>query len=143
MKSFRIDDGYLLRLDRDEEVVSSVIKFVEESGLNSAMVAGIGAVTGCTLGYFDRDKKTYLSKNFDDVYELVSLQGNITFHEGKPVFHNHAAIADSEYNLYGGHLFSALIAVTGEIFIFDVKKKFNRALDSRFGLNLIDSEDNA
>lgn len=140
MKSFRIEGGYLLRLDKGEEVASSVIKFVQNSGMGSAKVTAIGALTDCVLGYFDREKKTYLSKNFNDVYELVSLNGNITFHDGSPVFHTHVCLGDVHCNVFGGHFFSGTVAVTAEVFLLETGTKISRALAGEFDLNLIDSE---
>ncbi len=142
MKSFKIKDGYLLRLDKGEEVVNSILEFVKDSGMKSATVSAIGSLTDCVLGYFDRDKKTYIHKNFNDVYELVSLMGNITFFDDQPILHAHICLGDMHCNIYGGHLFSATVAVTAEVFLLEAGIAVNRSLVGEFGLNLIDSEKN-
>ncbi|MBD3170768.1 MAG: DUF296 domain-containing protein [candidate division Zixibacteria bacterium] len=142
MKSFKINNGYLLRLDKGEEVVSSVLNFVEDEGIGSAMVTAIGAVTDCVLGYFDRERKTYLNKNFNDIYELVSLNGNITFFDGKPVLHAHVCLGNPHFEIFGGHFFSGMVAVTAEIFIIETGSRITRAHNAELDLNLIDSEEN-
>ncbi|MCP4632664.1 MAG: DNA-binding protein [candidate division Zixibacteria bacterium] len=142
MKSFKIKNGYLLRLDKGEEVVSSINKFAEKSNITTASINAIGAVTNCVLGFFDREKKTYLNRDFNDVYELVSLNGNITFFDGKPILHSHIAIGDKQCKLYGGHFFSGTVAVTAEIFILETGVRIVRSLVDELGLNLIDSEEN-
>jgi predicted DNA-binding protein with PD1-like motif len=143
MKSFKTNYGYLLCLDRGEEIVSSVISFVEKNNVRTGLINAIGALTDCVLGYYDKEKKGYISRNFNDTYELVSMIGNITFHDEKPVIHVHVSLGDSHCNVFGGHLFSGTVAVTAEIFIMEMDLRINRALDEELNLNLIDSEENA
>ncbi len=143
MKSFRLKNGYLLRLDKGEEVVDTILKFAEKMKIKSGAISAIGAVTDCVLGYFDRNRKTYLNKNFNDIYEVIALNGNITYFEQKPILHSHICIGDPHFNAFGGHLFSAVVAVTLELFITEIDTRINRGFVEEFNLNLIDSADDA
>ena len=143
MKAFRIRNGYLLRLDRGEEVVTTILKFVQESKIGTASLSAIGAISNCVLGYFDRERKTYISKNFNDAYELISLNGNITFLDGKPSLHCHVCIGDAHCNAFGGHLFSATVSITTEIFVVEAEKRIIRTFAKDSNLNLIDLQENA
>lgn len=138
MQSKRITDGFVVKLNKGEQLVDSLIKFARQEKVDSGSVAGIGAVTNVTLGYFDREQKKYLEKKFEEVYELVSLVGSIATINYQPILHLHIIISDRNYKVYAGHLFSAEVAVTGEIFVRAYPEPLLRKKDPQFGLNLLD-----
>ena len=137
MESKKIADGYLVRCDIDDEVVSALTNFAAENDISSGTVIGIGALKDIVLGYFDLAKKEYLRKEFYGIYELLTLSGNFTRLDSEIVLHCHAVISDAEYNVTGGHLFSGLIAVTGEFYIRPGDEEISREPDEFTGLNLI------
>ena len=138
MQSKRITDGFVVKLNRGEQLVDSLIKFARQEKVDSGSVTGIGAVTNVTLGYFDREQKKYLEKRFEEVYELVSLVGSIATINYQPILHLHIIISDRNYKVYAGHLLSAEVAVTGEIFVRAYPEPLLRKKDPQFGLNLLD-----
>ncbi len=137
MESKKITDGYLVRCDIDDEVVSTLTKFAAENDISSGTVIGIGALKDIVLGYFDLAKKEYLRKEFYGIYELLSLSGNFAKLSSEIMLHCHAVISDAEYRVTGGHLFSGVIAVTGEFYIWPGGKEISREPDEFTGLNLI------
>jgi len=138
MQTKKITDGFVVRLDKGEQLVDSLIAFAQQEKVDSGSVTGIGAVTNVTLGYFDREQKKYLQKRFEEVYELVSLVGSIATINYQPILHLHIIISDRNYNAYAGHLFSAEVAVTGEIFVRTYREPLFRKKEPEFGLNLLD-----
>ena len=138
MQTKKIADGFVVKLDKGEQLVDSLLKFARQEKVDSGSVTGIGAVTNVTLGYFDREQKKYLQREFEEVYELVSLSGSIATINYQPILHLHIAISDRDYNLYAGHLFSAEVAVTAEIFVRAYPQPLLRKKDPEFGLNLLD-----
>lgn len=137
MKSRKTNDGYLVRCDIDDEVVSTLTRFAAENKISSGTVIGIGALKDIVLGYFDLTKKEYLRKEFNGIYELLSLSGNFAKLNSEIMLHCHAVISDAEYVVTGGHLFSGVIAITGEFYIRPADTEINRELDKFTGLNLI------
>lgn len=137
MESKKITDGYLVRCDIDDEVVSALTKFAADNKISSGTVIGIGALKDIVLGYFDLAKKEYLRKEFYGTYELLSLSGNFARMDSEVVLHCHAVISDAECSVTGGHLFSGLIAVTGEFYIRPGKEEIIREHNELTGLNLI------
>jgi predicted DNA-binding protein with PD1-like motif len=129
MRSFETEQGYIVRLDLGEEVLTTLTRFITEAGIQGGAIRGIGAVVKTTLGYFDLHAKTYDKRDYPGDMELVSCDGNITAH---------ATISGPDYVAQAGHLFSAEIAVTGEFYITTTSLKIKRAPDDRTGLNLID-----
>ena len=137
MKAKKVENGYFLRIDKGEEIVSTITDFIARENIRSGAVAGIGALTKVELGYFDRNGKEYLKKTFNNVYELLSLTGNVAYIDNKPILHAHCMLGDADYNVTGGHLFKGTVAVTGEIFIRTFTERFDRRLNDEFSLNLL------
>ena len=73
----------------------------------------------------------------DEDYELISMNGNITLRNGVPYVHVHAAIGNSQFQVFGGHLFEAKVAVTVEVFITPLGVMPERFLSSHLGLAVI------
>ncbi len=137
MKSRKTTDGYLVRCDIGDEVVSTLTSFAAENKISSGTVIGIGALKDIVLGYFDMTEKEYLRKEFNGIYELLSLSGYFAILNSETMIHCHAVISVADYNVTGGHLFSGVIAITGEFYIRPADTEIHRELDKFTGLNLI------
>ncbi len=138
MRYIRTTDGFMLRLEKGEEVMTAVTEFIAREKIASAAVSGLGAVADATIGYFSSHAKKYFQQSFEGEFELLSLTGNISWLENKPVFHAHVVLSKTDYSLIGGHLFSALVALTVELHIRVFEPKINRKPDPEIGLNLMD-----
>jgi len=138
MRARKIESGYFLRLERGEEIVSTILDFVAKEKIQAGTVSGIGALNDVTLGFFDRRSKQYLKETFTDVYELLSLLGNISYVDAKPILHAHCVLGRADFSVLGGHLFSGQVAVTGEFYIRVFPEKFSRSMNDDFSLNLLD-----
>lgn len=133
--------GYVVRLQKGEEIHGALTRFMREKHIGGGSVAGLGAVREVSLGYYNVETKEYVRKSYDGDYELVNLTGNLSHVDGEPLLHAHAVISGADMAALGGHLFTATIAVTGEFFITDAGREMNRALDSETGLKLLDLDD--
>lgn len=67
---------------------------------------------------------------------MTSLMGNISIKDSQTYLHCHVTASNDDYNTIGGHLISATISLTGEIFITALDGKISRYLDNETGLNL-------
>lgn len=137
MHAFSIDNGYVVRLDPGEEIITTLGRFLGDHAVKGGTISGIGAVHNTTLGYFDLAEKTYHRREFPEEMELLNLQGNITWVDGERLVHAHVLLSGPDYAAVGGHLFSAEIAVTGEFTVLTSERIIHRAPDARSGLNLI------
>ena len=137
MRVVETKSGFLIRLDPGEEIIENLSAFVEKRNIGGGSISGIGAVLDTTLGYFDLHQKIYDRKVYADDMELVSFVGNISWIDGKPMVHAHASLSGPDYQVVGGHLFSATVAVTGEFYLYPIDERIERAPDPRSGLNLI------
>lgn len=137
MKAKKVESGYFIRLDKGEEVIKTLSEFIAKEKIPGGAISGIGALTDIELGYFERGRKQYIKRRFEDVYELLSLTGNIAYADGAPVIHAHCILGDADYQLIGGHFFSGTVAVTGEIYIRVFSDQFKREPNAEFELKLL------
>ncbi|MFA6089566.1 MAG: PPC domain-containing DNA-binding protein, partial [Candidatus Woesearchaeota archaeon] len=91
MKSKKINNGYIIRLEKGEEIIELLTKFCKNNKIKSGIITGIGGTDNACLKYYDLEKKEYLSKKFSGKnYEIVSLNGNISLIKNEPFMHIHA-----------------------------------------------------
>ncbi len=137
MQSKTIKDGFFVRCDIGDEVVSTLAKFAADNNISSGTVVGIGALKKITLGYYDLVGGEYHKREFDGDHELLNLSGNFAKLGSETILHCHAVISDKQCSVFGGHLFSAIVAVTGEFYIRSGETVISRGRDEQTGLNLI------
>ena len=131
------EDKVLVRLDKGDEIVSSLLAVAKEQDLTLASVAGIGATDDFEIGVFDLSRSDYEHVRFYANHEIVSLVGNLTTKEGAPYIHLHISCAGEGGKIVGGHLFSAKISLTAEIFLLKAAGSADRLRDETLGINKI------
>jgi predicted DNA-binding protein with PD1-like motif len=138
MKARRTESGFLLVLDRGDEVIASLKEFADSERIGTASLCGIGAVRDVVLGYLDLEQKQYLRREMGaESLELLSLTGNIARLNAEPVAHCHVIVGDREMRTFGGHLFRAVVSVTAEITLQVYEGEVSRRFDEESGANLI------
>lgn len=138
MKIQAFNNGFLIRLDRGEDVTVTLQGFLRDNKLKAGTVTGLGAIEETELGYYDLPTKTYLRKTIPGIVELIQYAGNITLLDGRPFIHAHAAVSGPDFQPKSGHFFSGKIAVTGEFVIHPADWNVKRKPDDYTGLNLMD-----
>ena len=138
MKSKKIGNRYLIRIDKGEEIVSVLTEFCNERSIKLGKISAIGAVNEVEIGIFDPLKKEYHSNTIKGTFEILSITGNITSNKDQPYLHMHIMLSDSEYNAFGGHLNKAVVSATCEVIIEELSGKIDRYFDEKTGLNLIE-----
>lgn len=121
---------YILRLDKGDYVLESIMELIEKEGLKDAVViSGIGTLDYCVLhmvmttGY---PAVEHFEKWEDKPLELSSLSGVIA--SGKP--HLHTCVSDHE-KAYSGHMEPGCrVLYLAEIVIMELKSlKLTRIRD--------------
>ena len=138
MKAHSIDNGFLVRLDKGEEIISTLVEFCKKEKIGFALVSGIGAFSKAKLAVFDTKKKEYVEREFVGDLEFASLSGNITIADGKVKPHLHVCIAGNDFLARAGHLVSAEVSVTCEIILNVSEGRIERKKDIESGLMLIE-----
>lgn len=139
MKEKQLNNGYILKLEKGEEILDSLTKFCADNDIRSGSITGIGGADNVVLKYYNLEKTDYDSRTFSGKnYEILSLNGNISQVDSKPFLHIHATIGDSDYKVFGGHLGSAKIGITCEIIIHTYDETVGRKLDENLRLKFLD-----
>ncbi len=129
---------FILRIDRGEEIVGTLIQFCTDQKITLGTVQGIGAVGNAVIGLFGTKTKQYFTTTLSGDYEITALLGNITTKDSKTYLHLHATLSDASYHAFGGHLTSAVVSGTCEIFIHTIDDTLCRRFDADVGLNVFD-----
>ena len=125
-------------MEKGEEIMASIISFCHENNIRNGTITAIGAAKNLKLGYYDILSGKYICEDFEDEYEITSLNGNISLLDGNPFPHIHIQISGRDFKCIGGHLFSAIVSITCEFIIESFDSGFSRKADTETGLNLID-----
>ena len=128
---------YFLRIEPDEEVFESLIKFAEKNKIKSGFFYGIGACKECEIGRYNEKKKNYDWFKFKKQFEISNLTGNLTFKENHLYLHIHGNLGDSKLKTISGHFKKIIIFPTCEIIFFAFKNKLKREYDKITNLFLI------
>ncbi len=135
--NFRIDNSrVLMTLAKGDYINRTFESFAVIKGVECAWLNGIGALENPEIGYYSIDDKSYHRKHFKGEFELTSLIGNITMKEGKPFAHTHITFSDTNYKVFGGHLFDAKITAAGEFLMQLGNDKIIRKINHEIGLPL-------
>ena len=140
---------YILRLEKGEELLSSLSAFVTQKNIINGTFSGIGSVEDPSLAHYNVSKKKYSEQKLTGVFELTSLIGNISHKQHEPVIHPHVTISNEKMECFGGHLVYAHVSATVEITINTYSSEFEKEFDSEIGRNLwklqnrLNTEDNA
>ena len=134
---FRMDKSRAyMTLAKGENINKTFESFAEVKGVGCAWLNGIGALENPEIGYYSLEDKSYHRTTFKGEYELTSLIGNISLKEGKPFSHTHITFSDTEFRVFGGHLFNANITAAGEFIMQFGSDEINREMNSKIGLPL-------
>ena len=152
MEYRRFGDKIVARLDKGEEICSTLLDLAGREGIRLASVSGIGASNNITLGVFRTKKKEYVQNRYYGIdYELASVTGNLSMKDGQPYLHLHAVIGNPSLKsaylslderepgiCFGGHLNSAVVSATCEIIIDIIDGEAGRKFSEEIGLNLFE-----
>ena len=134
MQFQKIGKDYLINIDKDEKVVETLTRFCKENGIKNAKLSGIGAVKETEIGAYDLPKKEYIKREYSEILELLSLEGNVALKDGEPFIHAHVVLSDHNMQTLGGHLFETTVGVAGEFFLTQFDGNAYRELKPDIGL---------
>ena len=129
---------FALVFDKGEEAKESLMRFAAENRLHGAEVTAIGAFSEVTLGYFDRQKKSYREIPMKEQVEVLTFAGNIVEKDGKPMLHAHVVVGKIDGTAHGGHFLQGRVWPTLEMIVSEMPAHLRRKHDQETGLPLID-----
>lgn len=138
MQYKKFKGSFFVRLERGEEILSSLAALAEKEDIALGCVSGLGAVDRFTAGVFFPQEKVYRKNDFHGNFEITSLTGTITRMDGKPYLHLHMSAGNEYGKVMGGHLNEAHVSATCEIVVRVVDGSVGRAFSDEIGLNLFE-----
>lgn len=116
-----------VRVDKGEEILSSLKKVCGQFGISAATIQGIGACGEVEVATFIPDKQEFLTHGRNGMLEIISFMGNVvTGKDGELVLHAHALFSSYDgktgcIDYLGGHLQKAMVLYTAELVIDPVQ----------------------
>ena len=136
MQYKRFQDTWMLRIDRGEEILSSLGQMCGQEGIRLAQVSAIGASEYAVVGVYDLGEQRYHEEKLDGFMEITSLCGSVTAMDGKPYIHLHATLVDQRHAVHGGHVLEMRVGATCEMFVTVPGGEVTRTKDEALGINL-------
>jgi len=141
MNSKKYIDSFYLRIDKGEEIIGTIRKFCTDNKISAGLISGLGSVSKAELGLFDVDEKRFIKTELEGIYEIASMNGNISEMDDETYLHVHAVLSDRDCRAFGGHFAMGVVAATCEIIISPIEGNPGRKFDDAIGLNLLDFSD--
>ena len=138
MQYRKFGSKYYVRIDRGEEIMTTLKKFCEQEKISLAEVKALGAIDDFNVGLFDVEEKKYHANHFTFPAEIVSLWGTVTTMNGNVYLHIHMSAGDSHGHVFGGHLNTARVSATCEMVIDVCEGTVERKFSDDVGLNLFE-----
>lgn len=129
---------FILRLEKGEEVVTSLQTFCKTHDIQSAYFTGLGSIENPTLAHYLVTTKKYTEKHVEGVFEVLSLIGNVALFNGEPLIHPHIVLSDEEMHAKGGHLVKAVVSATLEVHLIQLDTPLTKSMHDEIGLKLFD-----
>lgn len=130
-------EPFILVLKKGENLFEGILACANAIQLKSATFSGLGALDEVSVAYYNLSTKQYQTKLFTGMYELITLNGNVSLVEGKRFLHIHAALGTDTYDVIGGHIMDATVGPTAEITIIPLAETITREYDGDIGLKLM------
>jgi predicted DNA-binding protein with PD1-like motif len=140
MQYRREGDRILIRIDKDEEIVQTILDVCRKEAVRGGVFAGIGGCDWANVGSYIPEKGTFKDHEVAGVLEMVSLNGNVTEEDGELSVHAHVAFSSFDNDTcttVAGHLLGAHVCYTAEI-LLTVTEPIGKVFDPRAGIMVWD-----
>ena len=98
----------------------------------------IGALSGCSLAWFDKQRKMYREIPVHEQVEVGAMVGDFSLYNGKPVVHTHMVVGHRDGSANAGHVLEAIVSPTLEVFVTVDPVPLRKEFDPASHLTLID-----
>lgn len=140
-KMINSTEPFILILKSGDNLHEGINKCAANAQLAGASIHGLGQLNNPTFAYYSNDpheKPKFTT--FDGIYELISLNGNISQDGDKYYSHLHVVLGDEKFKALAGHIKDTQIGVTVELTIVPFTKPLKRAVDPDTGFGPIVTE---
>lgn len=136
MEYRKFGDTYIVRIDRGEELISTLNALCKKEDIHLASVEALGAVDHAVVSVYDVPTKTFYKKEFNEAMEMSNLCGTVSRKDGEVYIHLHATLCDTKLQAHGGHANELRAGGTCEMVIRTIPGEVDHRLDEEIGLNV-------
>lgn len=136
MEYRRFGNKIIARIDKGEEILTTIKEISLKENIKLASVRALGATDEFTVGVYKVDEKKYYANEFKGYFEIVSLTGTINTMNGEFYTHIHMSAGNDKGEVFGGHLNKAIVSATCEMVIDIIDGNVDRKYDEETGLNV-------
>lgn len=136
MEYRRFGNKIMARIDKGEEILTTIKEISLKENIKLASVQALGATDEFTVGVYKVDEKKYYANEFKGYFEIVSLTGTINTMNGEFYTHIHMSAGNDKGEVFGGHLNKAIVSATCEMVIDIIDGNVDRKYDEETGLNV-------
>ena len=108
---------FIARLAHGDDLLESLTALCHEKNIRVGVIRAIGALSRARIACYDQQNHRYEEIDLTGPWEILSLTGNISLRDGKPVCHLHVTLGDEEGKAAGGHLVAGCTIYAGEAVI--------------------------
>ena len=76
----KFGECYYIRMDRDDEIISTILEICKKENIRSATFSGIGGCKDAEIQTFIPETGSFEEQRISGMLELVSLNGNVERH---------------------------------------------------------------
>lgn len=116
-KPYLTGRAFLFSIFKGEDLLQAIQYFCHHHQVRCGLISAIGAVEKATFTVYDQKTKKYIKLNVEKDLEILSITGNVSLFDDKPMVHAHATFADPEGKAFGGHLVAGTRVFSCEVFI--------------------------
>jgi len=129
-----------VRVDKDDEILDSILKICNKESIRTAHFRGIGFCKKIELQTYLPEKEEFLSNVKNRACEMVSLDENVSPEDdGSLAIHAHSSFSFHDnyaIKMIGGHLKEAVVGYTAEIILTPAYKSIERMTDPKTGIRV-------
>ncbi len=108
---------FLFSIHKGEDLLQAIQYFCHHHEVRCGLLSGIGAVERAIVTIYDQKAKKYNKVTLEKELEILSLCGNVSLFDDKPMVHAHATFSDAEGKAFGGHLIAGTRVFSCEVFV--------------------------
>lgn len=143
MKAKRIGEMLVIRLETGEDLMGSLREICTGEGVMMGVISGFGGVSRLKVGIWNQAREDYDTLLVEDRdMELLNATGNLSMLNGAVHPHIHVTAADTNFQVFGGHLLEATVNNLMELTVMTGSGRIDRmAVGKWFFMDLDDVAD--
>jgi predicted DNA-binding protein with PD1-like motif len=135
--NYKVKRTFIGQFPHKADLLESLTAFVQKNEIHLGRILGIGATMRAVVAYYDQAARKYLTLEFKEGMEILSLSGNVSLRDEKPFVHAHIVLGDRDGKVIGGHLMPGTKLFACEVSIDEFEGDvLERGFDELTGLYL-------